>query len=310
MNMTEFDSFSSMLKWNEAFNWQTDIRAVIWHSILNPTLKTGLKVGMANCRLQNKTIRPKIYKTSIDYNEGMLYINDSQEFVASLLPNALAYNSTEEFTADYSTIKTVGEVCSIDCDNLLVLQLFDNPTLPDVKYNVFIHMHNSNMTDFGVTDVIVPKNYNEAEFNLMGLAASTPQAFSSEFVTNKTKISKVGQPVANDEYDIKLMMKGLFLRESNLAKKHGNLKQYDPKDWVPGTQYIQIAKEVSKNDTIIILNHKYDTPPKDLLNGVTFNTLLYIPVGTTIDQYIAEEKIKKAIIKTKLLEIIYAKAGA
>ena len=307
MNMTEFDSFLSVMNWNEVVNWQTDIKGIIWSSLLNPELKTGVSFGFAKCSLPNKSIRPKIFKTSLDYNEGMLYIDDRQQYVQGLIPNALAYNSTEEFTKDYGTTKAIGEVASIQEDALIVLQLFDNPTLPDVKYNVFIHMHPSNMP---FTDVIPPTKYSTPEFNIMGLAASTPQAFSSEFVTTKTKISKVGQPVAADEYDIKLIMKGLYLRESNLAKKHGNLQKYDPKAWAPGTQYIQIAKEVSKNDTIIILNHKYDTPPKDNLNEAVFNTLLYIPVGTSIEQYVAEEKIKRAIIKNKLLEIINAKVGA
>ena len=308
MTMTEFDSFLSAFNWTGAAGWKSDLTRIVWDSVVNPKMKSGINIACSRAFLRNKAIRPKIYKTSIDYNDSMITIADADpKYISGMIPNALAYNSCEEFEANYASTRTVGEVMGIENDGLLVIQLTDNPTLPDVKYNVFIHMHPSNMP---FTDVIAQKDYSEAEFNIMGLSGKTPQEFSSEFVTTKTKISKIGQPVAADEYDIKSIMTGLYLRESNLAKKHGNLKTYTASNWKPGTKYIQIAKEISKDETIIILNHKFSTPPKDILNGVVFNTLLFIPVGTTIDQYIAEEKIKKTMIKNKLLEVISARTGA
>lgn len=302
----------------EAIKVNPNLTDILSKSVISQTVSTNLTIGLMRYWLDNKTIRPKIYNGSIDFNESMLFklsIVDMNH-LNNILPRRMAYTSLEKFKQDFSDVLT-SDIYTAYNDSLTIIQPQDNPDLPDLKYNVYIGCYSPNsFTEHGTnintlmvsTDV---ERFVPEEFNVMTLAGSTPQTFKSDIPATKTKLSKIGQTnIATDEYSLHDLAINLFTRESSLSKKHGNLASIDPATFAPPNNYAQIASDVSKNDTIVLLNHKFDTPSKDIrINAITFNTILYIPVGTNIDTFLAEEKIKRDIIRAKLKEIILTQNG-
>ncbi len=288
--------------WAEAIKFNPNLVSVLFNALIKYNINSSLKVSQFKLELRDKTFRSKMYKASPDLDLSKLLIGMPHSDMV-WVPNKLAYTSVEQFVNDF-TNTTVGEWSGLSADSMEVLQISEDQNLPDVKYNVFIGMHKPMI---GENSVMGTSSFNENEFNIMGLAASTPQEFITGIDPTKTKISRIGQTVQSDEYDIQTLVKNLFVRDSSLSRKHGNLKKFEVTKWKPNIQFIQIGKEVSKNDTIILLNHKFDTPSNMNPNETLYNTILYVPVGTSIDSYLAEEKIKRELIKNKLLEVISAR---
>ena len=313
--MQQFDTWYDAINSNNAFN------DILFQTVTRNNLNIGLNLSILDVYLQDKTKRPKMFYTSLDFTRTMLFSNArvDSNVVSGIIPQRYAYSSLLDFQKDFSS-KVNGEIYTIRNDSLSVIQLKDNPTLPDVQYNVYIGCYAPNtFTAMGNTEMdklmmevgSAGNNhiYNEAEFKVLALSGNTPQTFISDIDPTKTLISRIGGVPAANEYDVLELAKDLFIRESNLAKKHGNLREMASSEFAPPKQYVQIAKEISKDDTIILLNHKYDTAPKDVLNEIRFNTILFIPVSSTIDEFLAEEKIKRELIRLKLKELLASKIG-
>lgn len=311
-NLTPYTSLTEALKANP------NLTDILVKSVISQTVSTNLNIGLMRYWLDNKTIRPKIYKGSTDFNEEMIFklniANMNQ--LNNLIPRRMAYPSLEKFKQDFTDV-LVSDIYTAYNDSMTIIQPQDNPDLPDIKYNVYIGCYAPNsFTEQGndISTLMVStdvERFVPEEFNVMSLAGSTPQTFKSDIPATKTKLGKIGQTtMATDEYSLHDLAINLFTRESNLSKKHGNLASIDSSTFAPPNSYAQIASGVSKNDTVVMLNHKFDTPPKDMrINAITFNTILYIPVGISIDTYLAEERIKRDIIRAKLKEIILTQTG-
>lgn len=293
MNMLPFDS------WVEAIFKMPELSGILYSTITQTNVNSSIKISQFRVEIRDKTFRDKFYKANPNLDMSKLLVGTQHEDM-SWLPNKLAYPSVPQFEKDF-TSTSVGEWDGIPPDSIEILQIPEDSSLPDISYNVYIGMHRPFT---GSPTITTTDTFNSAEFNIMGLAASTPQDFITEIDPTKTKISRIGKPVQSDEYNIETLAKNLFIRDSSLSRKHGNLKKYNVVEWAPNIKFIQIGKGVSKNDTIMILNHKFDTPSNISPNGTLFNTILYIPVGTKIDSYLAEEKIKRGIIKNKLVELL------
>ena len=291
MNMTPFNS------WYEAIKEKPNFLNILYGTLLKTNINIDLNISQMLVKLNDKTKRPVLYKNSQDYDPSLLQVINKLDL--DNVPNKLAYTSLEDFKNDF-TNPTLGEADILTSDNAMVLQLHDT-NLPDIKYNIYLGIHESPMS---FSEIMIPSTFDEEEFNIMGLAASTPQEFITGLDSTKTKISRIGKVVEADEYDVETLTKELFVRDYSLSRKHGNLKKFEVKEWVPNVKYVQIGKEISKSDTIIVLNHKFDTPITKDVNNIIFNTILYIPISLNIDEYLAEEKIKREIIKDKLIEIL------
>ena len=69
------------------------------------------------------------------------------------------------------------------------------------------------------------------------------------------------------------------------------------------TNIIQIASNYKTTDTIILLNLNPITQTYPKTNNVIrFNSLIFVPIRTEVDEEKLEELLTKEIIKTKLLE--------
>ena len=208
----------------------------------------------------------------------------------------------ENLRNEYSQF--VGEGYTLGSNDAIAFQLANPAQIPDVKYNVYIMNYNQNAShynglfedsDFYKLDI--PTN------NILSLSGSVPQSFYSKIDPSKLKISRIGQIPAADEYDVNEMIKDIYIRENKNSTKLGNLQKLN---FEPGQEFKQIANNVSPNDTIVIMNHNM-TLKFYTFNQLHFDSVFYVPVGTTINEYLAEEKIKKELIRMKMIELITGK---
>ena len=192
----------------------------------------------------------------------------------------------------------------------LIIQ-FENPeSIPDIKYNVYIMQFATDilgLPTFGIfpesSGSYQVDGLDSSTCNILCQASSSPQAFLTKADPSKTKIARIGTTPAAGEYDPKELLKDLYMREDKLSTKIGNLKKIN---FIKNEEYKQIASNVSRNDTIIIMNHNMALAHYNG-NSIHFDSLFFVPVGTSIDEYLATEKLKRELIRLKLVEIITGK---
>lgn len=260
----------------------------------------------------NLMLNTKILKSTITYGKSNnLYkgstlfdrttdINNRIEDPTYLLPNKSIVSKVDE-NIRTAYIPFVGEPLNLGENSSYVFQLDPTIVIPNVKYNVYIMYYFQGT--YGYNGLIESGKYIPEKLNLLSLASSSPQDFISSIDSSKIKISRIGEPVNSNEYSIDELIKDLYIRESSTSSKLGNLKILP---FTEGIEYIQIAKEVSKDDTIVLMNHNPFVPASNK-NQLNFDSLFYVPVGTNLDTYLAEEKLKKELIKMKLIETITGK---
>lgn len=197
-----------------------------------------------------------------------------------------------------------GEMINLTSHTTVAFQLGNPSAIPNVKYNVYIMNYNQGLANYdGLFEKSDTYRFDKDTNNILSLNGSIPQTFHSGIDVSKTKISKIGQPVATDEYDINDIIKDIFIRESKNSTKLGNLNKIE---FEAGQEFKQIAKNVSPEDTIILMNHNMTLKSYNY-NQMNFDSVFYVPIGSTINEYLAEEKIKRELIRMKLIELITGK---
>lgn len=249
---------------------------------------------------QNLTTEAYIGSSSFDRNRDIFSSQIDQTWA---LPNRTVLKKIDEnIRTEFSPF--AGEGNTLSSHVAMAFQLANPAIIPDVKYNVYIMNFDQNIENYGgLFENSDTYKLDILTNNILALNGSTPQTFHSKIDPSKVKISKIGFPVGADEYDINDIMKDIFIRENKDSTKLGNLKKLT---FVEGQEFKQIASNVSVNDTLIIMNHNMTLKFYNY-NHLHFDSLFYVPVGTTINEYLAEEKLKKELIRMKLIELITGK---
>lgn len=243
------------------------------------------------------------YEGSTKVDRSKIYVNDTD--LTGLLPNRAIVSKVDSSTRT-SFQPFTGELVGLHAHQSIIFQFEDPSIIPDTKYNVYIMQFNQNL--FGQDGLFSGQAANGLDVstcNIMSLASSSPQDFLTKADPSKTKIARIGTTPAANEYDPKELLKDLYIREDRMSTKIGNLRKIN---FVKSEEYKQIASNVSREDTIIIMNHNMSLA-QYRQNSLIFDSLFFVPVGISIDEYLATEKLKRELIRLKLVEIITGKVN-
>ena len=220
----------------------------------------------------------EFYEGSTKVDRSKIYVQETN--LTQILPNRAIVSKIDSNTRT-SFQPFAGELVGLHAHQSIIFQ-FENPALiPDTKYNVYIMQFNQNL--FGQDGLFsgqAASGLDVATCNILCQASSSPQAFLTKADPSKTKIARIGTTPAAGEYDPKELLKDLYMREDKMSTKIGNLRKIN---FIKGEEYKQIANNVSREDTIIIMNHNMSLANYNN-NGLTFDSLFFVPVGTSIDE--------------------------
>lgn len=248
----------------------------------------------------------------VSNEEDINFVNFDIELV--VLSNELGSQPREQFPMVANSLipnKRVVENIESHLDNLdlqdgefidftdrsLGIQIGNPDTLSDIKYNVFIGIHNG----IFYSSSMVSPNFNPALPIISVGIGSIPSHFLPE-ETGYDKINKIsGNPLING-LSLGNIIKKLHEKTKPEELKIGNLKKIEIS--FPN-QFVQIATNFNINDSIILSNRTPNvirqTNDFDLFR-VIFDTILLIPVGDSFDEAMATEQSRKKIIELKIRE--------
>lgn len=173
--------------------------------------------------------------------------------------------------------------------------------IPDIFYNIYIANTDDTTTDYN--GLINGNDYNSLQLNFIVGNGSNGMAFldTIDLEFEETIGDLVSPTTGNVLPYLDTILNKLVIRKTETTSTMGKLNKLEI--GAEKTNIIQIASNYKTTDTIILLNLNPITQTYPRTNNVIrFNSLIFVPIRTEIDEEKLEELLTKEIIKTKLLE--------